>query len=250
MLFVSASLFADDSLANPNIVQVYDSVLPQGDDTTIKNNEIYDVLVKSEKSDEELKAYKNQKINKIMYVMDTFIDSEKRVFRVFVMDTPKKDDETIITFDRLAFNYDPSNPALGQDYIQLDVPYEFRPDKDFIMTALMYVLAAMVLCPLLWFSFVGLRRMQKKAKLKLSKKEKADDLMLFLGKLHERSDFEEVFAKRDDIREFLDFDEEEFEILLKNIDQYQYMKTWNQDQFSLLRTQIEKLEIKKATSGV
>ncbi|MBT4793256.1 MAG: hypothetical protein HON90_16915, partial [Halobacteriovoraceae bacterium] len=58
------------------------------DEVTIVNGEIYLVGIKSNKSNKELRAFKNTKINDVMYVME-FIelpDDELRRFKVFVTD--------------------------------------------------------------------------------------------------------------------------------------------------------------------
>ena len=227
------------------IVKVLDSVLPIETDNIIKNNEIYDVLVKSEKSKKELISYKNKKINPIMYVMDVFNKDDKTIFRVFVTDPPKKDEkkekEDPVIFDHFAFKYEPDNPALGKDYIQLDMPYKLLEDKNFLMKLGLGLLLFMAIAPLMFGLVWGISKLYKKRKYKRLRHLKKKELDSFLKSVQERRDFEELYQKKEEILNYLDFDNKKFKDLLSGIDQYQYMKTWSKEQLELLQNKLQEL---------
>lgn len=254
--FIIITLLFQYGLVLGREIEVFDSVIPLNSDNIIKNNEVYDVLIKSEKTTDELLKHKGKKINDIMFVMEFFEKNNQRIYRVFVTDPPQpkknlaeeEKNEVSNIFDRVAFDYRPINPKSTDDFKSYELPYELLPNKNTLLRALTFVFFTMLSFPFVWFLYRYILKMLKTRKNKKDHKLKERELMKFIEKIRDRNDFEKLYSIKDEIKLHCDIDEDEFKKLLNLINKFQYMRSWSQEQIDLLNRHLR--NIIRVKSGI
>ena len=238
------------------VMEDVDRVLPQTSNIKVVNNEIYDVLIESNKSDEDLLAFKNQKINKVMYVMDVILSDDTKIFKVFVTDPPKpkkkgeKEKTEIIHFDMSAFKYSPENPIKNQDFITMDTPFDLGITTDQSKKILFSLLAVMFILPLLYLGRKLILKYKITSRRRRILRDKTDGLIEVIKTAKTRSDFETIYAVRKDIDEYIELNNIEFKKFLEELNKIQFMKDWNEDQLAKITQQYKKIGEPEVIDGV
>lgn len=231
------------------IVERKDRVVPI-DEKEIVNGEIYNVKIISDKTEEELRSYKNKMINAVMYVMDVKILYEERHFEIFVTDPPKKkiDDKKII-FDMSEFKYAPKNQGQPQEFYKIDT--KFSLDKSSQSSRIVWMsFSGLILLFIAWFTRkYYLVKMKLRAKRKLKRKQ-AEDLLEKIQNAKSRHDFELIYLNRKEITKLLDFEKQPFLGLLNEINKRQYKKEWDDKDFIVIKDEFEKLTEFKVNRGI
>lgn len=234
LIFISFSISAQEKLNIESVEKIHSVVPLEVERNIIKNNEIYEVAIDSELSDEELQKVKNGKINEVMYVMDVFIDGDDRFFRVFVTDPPKKakkDKENKIEtyFDMSSFQYDPSNKEKTPDFLTMDLPYELPKSRSELMKTILIILGAMFFFPLSLLTVKGSSMFLGFQKRKRFKKNRAKELIELFEDSKLREDFEKIYMLKKEFELHIEWDDNSFQKFLKCINNYQYQKNWDQE---------------------
>ena len=228
-------------------IERVDSVVPIGP-REIVNGEIYTVKIISEKTQEELKAFKNKMINEVMYVMEVHILDEERHFKIFVTDPPKKKKKEIL-FDMSSFKYSPINKGQNPEFLKIDTPYSLGLEKqtqEIFIGTIITILAAIVL----WFIRRYLLIKKKLRKKRKAKVRRAEELIELLGNPKTREDFEMIYIERKEITRVLDFNRAPFLKFLNEINKFQYKKTWSEDDLRKVNESFKKLEEFKVSGGI
>ncbi len=244
-LFCSFELMAQEAV---ELIQepTVDRIRPL-DQVDIENGEIYSVVVESEKSIEELQAFKNKRINDIMYVLEVRKEFDKKIFKVFVTDPPKKKKDKV-DFIPVNFNYNSKNKNVGQEYITFDKKFELNQNK--AMSYLWLILAAIGLIGILSFGTKLLVYQRRISKDKQIRKAEALELQDLLNAAKIRPDFEEIYKKRRKILKSILLNEESFEEFLSFIDRVQYKPKWSEPELEEVKTLFKKINIEGIKRGV
>jgi hypothetical protein len=228
-------------------IERVDSVVPIRK-KEIVNGEIYTVKIISEKTQEELKTFKNKMINEVMYVMEVHILDEERHFKVFITDPPKKKKKEIL-FDMSSFKYSPTNKGQSPEYLKIDTPYslDLEEGTQKIIIASLFTLISLII---LWF----LRKyILVKKNLRKKKKEElrqAKELIKLLENPKTREDFEMIYLERKEITRLLDFNRPQFLKLLNEINKFQYKKLWSDEDLVKVIESFKKLEEFRVSGGI
>lgn len=217
------------------------------DQVDIENGEIYSVVVESEKSIEELQAFKNKRINDIMYVLEVRKEFDKKIFKVFVTDPPKKKKDKV-DFVPVNFNYNSKNKNVGQEYITFDKKFELNQNK--AMSYLWLILAAIGLIVLVILGVKLLVYQRRVSKERQIRKAEALELQDLLQTAKIRPDFENIYKNRRKILKFLNLNEESFQEFLSYIDIIQYKPQWSENEIEETKILFKKINIEGIKRGV
>jgi hypothetical protein len=225
------------------------------DEVTIVNGEIYLVGIKSNKSNKELRAFKNTKINDVMYVME-FIelpDDELRRFKVFVTDPPTKKpgakEEKKPFFAMVGFEYKPEKKAQSQDFLQIDIPYELSKTKGYFAYIIVFIFLILSI-PLGLFVSRKVTIQKRKKMIKKMKKEKIKDLMNLIEDSQDRVSYEQVFLEKKNIIKLLNINREYFDDFIAELDSIQYQASWTEQEHLKLEKKYNMFKKSKVSSGI
>ncbi len=234
---------------NTNEVITLDSVAPL-ESSDVESGELYRVKIISKKSFEELKNYKNKRINEIMFVTDIINDQmEGLIFEVFVTTPPKKKPDEPYPFKALGFNYKNDKKDLQGDLKILTVNNPFDFNKYLNPKTVIFVSFLLAACLLILISYIGYK-IYIKLKQRKERRLLVESYIGLLENANSREDFEGVYASRKKIKEFVDLDNKGFILLLNKINDYQYRKEWKPDYTDELLALKEKIIIDGENRGI
>jgi len=189
----------------------------------ITNGEIYRVKILSELTDDELEKFKNQKINKIMYVTDVIID-RNREFEVFITNPDVKkesSEEEKDVFSWEQFQFKPTQKDINSDLFAFQKNYKI--DKKNIMTLIVFSFVAFIVVFIIIYLF---KKYLRKKREKILRKEKINKLQSLVLSAFKRIDFELIYNSREEILKYKLYNEDKFNNLLNAINDIQYKKEW------------------------
>lgn len=218
------------SLFSFSVLADQDVVVPATESNIINNGEIYQVKIVSEKSDQELEEFENQKINDIMWVISFESKGDGRYFEVFVTDPPKpkkvKPGEELErpAFGVSGFKYEylRKNTQGAIEVFDIDYVQKRKLDLKSILLILFVIIIVLLI------GLIYLKKTERSRKLKAIKKAKAKKLKEAFIVAKTREEFEELYEER---RYFVDLfqESEELRDFFTTINQVQYKKIWSQE---------------------
>lgn len=232
------------------ISQVYakDYVAPL-EVTTINNGEIYEVLVVSDKTDEELAGFVNTKINDVMFVLDFKRENENRIFEVFVTDPPQpqknqEPTEPPFAVSGLKYEYIKKNTQGKIEYISIDYEEALKNNWVKILISIIFILLVVAV----FYFFIRIRKSDKYI-LKKLKKQKAKELKKQFENAKSREDFENLY---NDKKYYLDLftNHEELDEFFKRLNKVQYKKDWKEEDIKYIRDAQVDVDILRSKNGV
>lgn len=230
-------------------IEILDTVVPLNEQSKeITNGEIYIVKIISEKSIDDLKTYKNKKINEIMYVMDLSSKPDGNYFKVFVTDPPKKPKKKI-DFALLGFQYKPTNKGMGQDFYAF--ASDFKLNKN--IGSYGWYIGALFLIVLLGFSPKLIKFYKNYKRKKYLRKQTlifSKELLEKVRKAQTRKDYEKIYSDRKMIQKFLDLDHGNFVKFLNTLAAIQYKRDWSEKEKELINNLFKEIKYFKVKSGI
>lgn len=238
ILFFSFSIFAN-------------TVKPLGDNRTIVNGEIYNVVLESELSDEEVEAYQNSKINEIMYLLEYDKNLKPRQLKVFVTDPPQKKQEDEnkeeIIFSYQGFQYKPEQKIKNPKLFSFQENKTFTDEEIRIASIGLATLVALIIFVILLKVFKKWSQSRAKKRDEKNEIEKLKESIL-LAKT--RQEFEKIHRLRKKIYRFNSEPPKDFEMLLLKIYSIQYKSEWSEEELSELVQLKNKVDVEDIFNGV
>lgn len=218
-------------------------------ETTINNGELYDVLVVSDKTDEELAGFINSKINDVMFVLDFKKENENRIFEIFVTDPPQPQQneepkEPAFAVSGLKYEYVKKNTQGKVEYIAIDYQEALKKNwKTILLIAILLILLGAFA-----YFFIRVRKSEKYI-LKNLKKKKAKELKKQFEDATERQDFEMLYREK---KYYLDLfsNSDELNEFFNRLNTVQYKKEWNEQDIKYIRDAQVNVDILRSKNGI
>lgn len=197
----------------------------------ITNGEIYRVKVQSELTDDELVKFKNQKINKIMYVTDVIIE-ENREFEVFITNPDVKkenseDEKEVFSWEQ--FQFKPTQKDVNSDLFAFQKNYKI--DKKNIVNLIVFSFIAFIVV----FGIIYvLKKYLRNKREKYLRREKINKLENLVKSADKRIDFELIYNSKEEILKYKLYNESKLNKLLNTINDIQYKKEWTDEELNEL----------------
>lgn len=199
-------------------------VLPKNNNT-FTNGDRATLLIESKLSDAELRKFENTKITDVIYVFKFTIEGGDREFEVIFSDPPQKKSDKERPFIAKGINYTFDKERTGNDFVLLDSNFSPTVESNFLAT-FVYVFLGVLLLLLIYYILKNSNELRHR---RLSKERDAENLMALYKKAKSREDFENIFKKRKDFEEHLDFSVKNWEKLTEQINKLQYRPTWSEE---------------------
>lgn len=242
---------------NIEVIEKINRVLPIGGDRVIHNNEIYEVKIQSEFSEEKLKNLVNKKINDVMYVMEFYQkENDEKFFRIFVTDPPKKKEESDkkeeyeVVFDRSFFEYRADNNDKNPDFMTFDVPYNMENFKTQTWPLILGIFLVFIFFPLFLFGIKAFKKMMKSKKIRQQFQKQSQEYIELILSAQSRKDFEQIYLSRKSIKNHIDVSEKKFEKFLNEINEHQYKEVWSETEIIRLKSLQNELGDLRVLRGV
>lgn len=183
--------------------------------------------------------YKNKRIGKLIYVIDVISQGDEVVFEAMLSQMGKKEklpklqDNFIIK----GLNYKPGRPNQLMDFITLDIPINIPVKMSFYYTLIILIL--LVTFTIYWFKTKYKRRRNKK--LKQIKLQNIQKLKSLFEQVESEETISTIYLKRKQIVTFFDVDENNFNEIMRVINEIQYEPKWPEDKYKRVCSQLKKI---------
>lgn len=193
--------------------------------------------------------YNNKRIGSLIYVINTFEKENEIYFEAIIsqMGQKEKPPKLADNFILKGLNYYPSKNKPLMDFITLNIPIDVK--KNMPMWLIILLAFILIAFSYWWFSTKSQRRREKLKKIKL--KARADELLGLIQKADSKKDYSKIYILRSEITQFLEYDNSEFNKIMKHLDSIQYQKSWPEEDFNLIKKNFKKIKDDiKVKSGI
>lgn len=225
-----------------------DAVSPL-DQIEISNGEIYLVKIESDKSSDELKQFKNQMINDVMYVLDYKEQMGVRLFEVFVTDPPQQKKNGMqkpppFLVKEFKYKYLKKNTQSKIESLKID--YQPVPEQSQFNS---FVVGTILLIVLLIIIAKSRPYIQRKIQLKRIKKQKSKEILQLINTASRREEYESILEQKKYIDDLF-VPNEELNLLMDEIERIQYHQTWSDSELGAIESVKSKIGTLRMRNGV
>jgi hypothetical protein len=215
----------------------------------IKAGELYWVNIESDKTNIELEKLVNKRIHDVIYVDEYRIEESQKQFHVIVLDAPKKPSEIDkYEFILKGFTYKGLKGPQDPSFIVMDKEHEInKSSKKSIVTNVIIIFCSMLAMFLVLFI---ISRYRKNSKIKLEFKQKAKLMQDRLNNISNRNDLEDIYRLRNEIKKYIDLDEEEFDKVCEQINLIQFRKDWDSGIQESYTSKLSRIEVMGPKNGI
>ena len=248
LLFISVTFAQDEMIVEENIF------LSPHIKKELKNGDKAIVEITSKFSESELKKYVNKTVANQFYIISFFKDDNGKFYEVFVLNPvqqkqdPNKPSVTKNKFTVSGeFKFEFDKERLAKEFMILDVPYvEVKKTPTWYYVSFTF-LALLSFALIYNYLFIPLK---KKAVAKSRRKLRAENIINQLDSVKTRADFENIYKIKNDLDEFLEFDNSILKKFYKRLNSIQYKEEWTTEEKESLDDMFKKLGDVKFKDGI
>lgn len=220
------------------------SLRPYGHDGSITNGDIINVLIESDKADEELAKLQGKRVTSLFYVLKFKKINEDRVFEIIVTNPPKEEKPEDNKFLATGFKYNFDESNVVGDFILFDEAYKLKKNPYYEIIKILMIIFVLFLFVVL-FKFI-----RRKIELNTKKKNKRIEILNTLQGAHSRSGFEEVLKNSDLIKSHFETTIDLLEEYKEELNKIQYKKQWTESEIATVLSLVKKLIQRVESHGI